>query len=832
MLRLTAALLAVIAVPSIAVADDVDIASYGAGQIWLGTTAGAAAGHQLARGRIGNNDTLADLVIGSPGSGSTPGRVYVFLGVPQRTGTASLSTANIVFTGNAGDRFGAALASGDVLNAVGAVDLVVGAPSASSGRGAVYLFAGPPSGGAIGAAAATFRIIGAPGDQLGTSVATADLNGDGYREIIAGAPGSQRVYVVNGSPSLSGTLDLSVSPAAAILTAPLVGSQVAAGDLDGDGVFDLTISASSSVGGAGRIYVVHGRPLAGVFNLEAADTVIDGFDAGDALGASIRVADITGEGQRDLIAGAPGGDGPSGSRPNGGEAYVVFGGGSFPRGRVNVGAVANVVFFGGSAGDNLGARLDSGDINRDVPDDIVFVSPGANSGAGDVRIYYGRPRSQFALGIDLATGYDRRLWASPADGPISAAMAYEMTGEGANDVVVGLSSATAGSAAGGGKVVVALSPKLSIASKELLIGARVARSKAITVANPGTGTVTWTASTSTPWLSVTGGSGASTSQGSGTFTLNVWPGSLPVGVHTGSITVRSTGFNLAYTNTYTVTLVVKTPEGDFDGDRKADVSLFRPSTGAWHLINSSTQHGQSLTWGGSGDLPVAGDYDGDGKMDIGVFRQSANTWYLRSSSTGALSSYVWGGAGDIPVPADYDGDARTDVAIFRPSTGMWYIRSSKDFTMSTYLWGGSGDKPVAADYDGDGRADVAVFRPSTGTWYVRESITQATVTYVWGGSGDLPVPGDYDADGRADIGVFRRSNGYWYIRPSTNPSGTSILWGGGNDVPVAGDYDADGLTDVAIFRPSTSAWYVRLATGAVLQYTWGGTGDVPILKAP
>jgi uncharacterized repeat protein (TIGR03803 family) len=272
--------------------------------------------------------------------------------------------------------------------------------------------------------------------------------------------------------------------------------------------------------------------------------------------------------------------------------------------------------------------------------------------------------------------------------------------------------------------------------------------------------------------------------------------------------------------------------GDFDGDRRADVSLFRPSTGTWHLIASSAGFGQSVTWGDAGDIPAAGDYDGDGRIDVAVFRPSASHWYVRSAATGAMSSYVWGGTGDIPVPADYDGDARTDIAIFRPSTGVWYVRHSRDFTTAAYLWGGGGDKPVPADYDGDGRADVAVFRPSNGTWYVRASASQATVTYVWGGEGDAPVPGDYDSDGRTDVGVFRPSTGYWYIRPTTTQSGLSILWGGGDDVPVPADYDADGQTDAAIFRPSTGAWYIRLATGAMAQYTWGGTGDIPILKAP
>ena len=190
-------------------------------------------------------------------------------------------------------------------------------------------------------------------------------------------------------------------------------------------------------------------------------------------------------------------------------------------------------------------------------------------------------------------------------------------------------------------------------------------------------------------------------------------------------------------------------------------------------------------------VPLFGnvDFDGSGSTDISVFRPSAGAWLIRNQNSAFL-----GASGDIPAPCDYDGDGRTDPAVFRPSVGGWYVIGREPV-----FFGLNGDIPVPADFTGDGRCDLAVFRPSVGGWYVQGFQTPT----FFGLNGDIPVPGDYDANGTFDVAVFRPSVGGWYV----SGRATQFL-GASGDIPQPGDYDANGTTDVAVYRPSTGAWYV------------------------
>lgn len=281
---------------------------------------------------------------------------------------------------------------------------------------------------------------------------------------------------------------------------------------------------------------------------------------------------------------------------------------------------------------------------------------------------------------------------------------------------------------------------------------------------------------------------------------------------------------------------------DFDGDGRADLAVFRPSSSVWYTLRSTSGF-TATQFGQSGDKLTAADFDGDNKTDIAVWRESAanpdqSYYYIFQSSTNTVVASQFGRTGDSPtLTGDWDGDGKADVAVYRNaafgSQSYFFYRGSfnNPSGIITYVpWGITGDMPVRGDFDGDGNLDAAVYRPSTNTYYIRQSSNGQVLYRTFGIAGDKIVNGDFDGDGKDDVAVFRPSSGVWFIWESSTNQVRYQQFGLSTDTLVPADYDGDGKTDIAIYR--NGVWVILQSTDGQIKYSsFGANGDNPVEAA-
>ncbi len=233
--------------------------------------------------------------------------------------------------------------------------------------------------------------LGSASAQSSQGVLVADLNGDGFEDLIAGAPkyaSEGAVYVVFGSEDMSGGFDAGSDADLVIRGSKAAGSNLsgalAAGDVNADGIADLLMGAPDTDVGSennnGAVIVIYGaESLSGEIDLvtDSPDVWITAGE-GDSLGQSIQVADVNGDEIQDLILGAPDADpDPDGLGPRNqaGVVHVIYGGPGLSASIDLASTPADITIYGNNENErssSIGDRMAVGDVNGDGYSDFFF----------------------------------------------------------------------------------------------------------------------------------------------------------------------------------------------------------------------------------------------------------------------------------------------------------------------------------------------------------------------------------------------------------------------------------------------------------------------------
>jgi hypothetical protein len=350
-----------------------------------------------------NGDGFADVLVGAPGDnvfGSQLGAAFVFHGAATASGIeaeppcdpTTVPAKYCAFGSAPGAHFGTSVATAGDLNGDGYADAVFGMPDWGNnlgGLGAVEILYGRRSAAYVIASPASEEIMTPELSRLGATVATGgDTDGDGFSEIVVGAPDHENGETLEGLAALykgSGNIpQLSTSWHFSPASFARAGDSIATADVNGDGRSDVIVGAPHFDNGLpdqGAVFVFN-TPISVLSSAPPPSPARSYFGSGvnASFGQSVANAgDVNDDGFEDVIVGAPGA----------GHAYLFDGGPS------GLPAVATQDLAGPNAGTRFGQSVTgAGDVNGDGLGDVVIGAPldetsGALADEGIARLYLG-----------------------------------------------------------------------------------------------------------------------------------------------------------------------------------------------------------------------------------------------------------------------------------------------------------------------------------------------------------------------------------------------------------------------------------------------------------
>jgi FG-GAP repeat/FG-GAP-like repeat/FlgD Ig-like domain len=720
------------------------------------------------------------------------------------------------------------------------------APNAHDGPVAVGPSQPPASPAALTNTSFTFTLPGSAA-RVGASVAVAgDVNGDGYSDLIVGAPNYSNGQSQEGEALLflGGPNGYASTPSwsyeSNVAGANLGYSVAPAGDVNGDGYADVIVGAPNYTNGpmtnAGRVYVFLGGP-SGLSSTPA--WTFDGPQAHELCGWSVCTAgDVNGDGYDDVIEGSPGYSditiAQEGQRPTTAPGAPGVG----PDGPTQVTAVFNNgrarVFYGGSSGlstspawEKSGFQYASAfgfsvstanDVNGDGYDDVVIAAPYSTnlytsvSNAGEFDVFQGGssglPLTASTVGYGGGTGELRGY---------CVAGVGDINGDGYADVAVG-SPGYSDVATNQGAVIVFAGSSLGV---------------------------------DLDWIFLDEGPVANPTYPGGQFGTSVAPAGDVNGDGYADFVVGAPYYTISAPNAIYVGYVAVYEGTPVDGGT--------PNTGFARLVFATTDgHGSEMGY----SVCAAGDEDGDGFGDVVVGAPTAG------ASDGRVT--LFRGAGDMPQLSgtrqvigvdtefgvgDLNGDGfddlagATDADPQSPDINIYLgapsgAPTTPSQTLSSVAVDGD-DVAILAlpvgDVNGDGFDDLSVTTYSTLSGLTREVIfpggaSGVGTTPIWSlppsagyaeEDGALPA-GDVNGDGYADFFVASAESIRVFLGDPSGPSTTPASTFPGDRAAAVGDVNGDGFDDLSISETGYTGSHVKQGRARVFPGSVSGLGSSSI----
>jgi hypothetical protein len=411
--------------------------------VWTEDSPGSYEGFGYSVSSAGdvNGDGYSDVIVGSPYYNADDGHAFAFYGSTDGLSSRH-TTATKVWTASLhqdSTRFGYSVSSAGDVNGDGYSDVIVGAPGYSNGEteeGGAFVYHGRPE--------------SEPNDtsdwmvesdkesaRFGWSVSSAgDVNGDGYSDVIVGAPyydngqsGEGMAFVYNGN--FSGLPATPYWSAESDQEGAHFGSSVSsAGDVNNDGYSDVIVGAPlyDNVGtNEGLVFVYHGSPSGPSLS---SDWLFTAGQENARVGTSVSSAgDVNGDGYSDVIIGARYYDN---GETDEGAAFVYHGSSS----GLPAAALADWFGEGNQAEASFGTSVSSaGDVNGDGYSDVIVGAPyydNGNTEEGGAFVYHGS-----SSGLLASADWTAECDEDSAFFGWSVSSAGDINGDGYSDVIVG-----------------------------------------------------------------------------------------------------------------------------------------------------------------------------------------------------------------------------------------------------------------------------------------------------------------------------------------------------------------------------------------------------------